>query len=108
MDIRYLNHFLKVVALGSMSEAARQLDLSPAAVAQQMRALERPPGISLLERQGRRVPPTAAGQRLVERGRLLVQEADALRDWVATDEDRSEEHTSELQPLMHISYDVYS
>jgi len=101
MDIRYLNHFLKVVAAGSMSEAARQLGLSPAAVAQQMRALERELGIALLARQGRSVRPTAAGQRLVERGRALVQDADALRDWVATDEEAGELRLGTVNTALH-------
>src|SRR5690606_24415957 len=101
MDIRYLNHFLKVVAVGSMSEAARQLGLSPAAVAQQMRALERELDVSLLVRQGRSVRPTAAGQRLVERGQALVQDADALRDWVATDEDEGELRLGTVNTALH-------
>jgi len=90
MDIRYLNHFLRVVSTGSMSEAARQLDLSPAAIAQQMRALEREMGATLLVRHGRSVRPTAAGERLYERGQGLVQEVDALRDWVATEDDEGD------------------
>ena len=39
MDTKYIQNFLKVIESGSMSEAARQLDISPAAVAQQMRGL---------------------------------------------------------------------
>lgn len=101
MDIRYLNHFLKVVDLGSMSEAARQLGLSAAAVAQQMRALERELGASLLVRQGRNVQPTAAGLRLAERGRLLVQDAAALRDWVAIDEDEGELRLGTVNTALH-------
>lgn len=101
MDIRYLNNFLKVVAVGSMSEAARQLSLSPAAVAQQMRALERELNVSLLERQGRSVRPTAAGQRLVERGRLLVQDTEALRHWVSTDDDAGELRLGTVNTALH-------
>lgn len=101
MDIRYLQNFLKVVSLGSMSEAARQLELSPAAIAQQMRALERELGASLLVRQGRSVQPTAAGQRLFERGRKLVQDADALRDWVATEEEEGELRLGTVNTALH-------
>ncbi|MBU5900331.1 LysR family transcriptional regulator, partial [Vibrio cholerae O1] len=39
MEVRYIHNFLRVVDAGSMSEAARQLDLSPSAIAQQMRVL---------------------------------------------------------------------
>lgn len=101
MDIRYLNHFLRVVSTGSMSEAARQLDLSPAAVAQQMRALEREMGIPLLVRHGRSVRPTAAGERLYERGQALVHEADTLRDWVATEEDQGDLRLGTVNTALH-------
>ena len=101
MDIRYLNHFLRVVSTGSMSEAARQLDLSPAAVAQQMRALEREMGATLLVRHGRSVRPTAAGERLYERGQALVHEADALRDWVATEEEQGDLRLGTVNTALH-------
>lgn len=101
MDIRYLNHFLRVVSTGSMSEAARQLDLSPAAIAQQMRALEREMGVMLLVRHGRSVRPTAAGERLYERGQVLVQETDALRDWVATEEDQGDLRLGTVNTALH-------
>lgn len=101
MDIRYLSNFLRVVAAGSMSEAARQLDLSPAAIAQQMRALERELGTALLLRQGRSVRPTAAGERLFERGRALVQDAEALRDWTITEENEGELRLGTVNTALH-------
>ena len=48
MDVKYIHNFLRVVQTGSMSEAARQLDLSPSAIAQQMRVLETGLGAALL------------------------------------------------------------
>ncbi|MEH3086718.1 MAG: LysR family transcriptional regulator [Xylophilus ampelinus] len=79
METGYLHSFLLVVDTGSMSEAARRLDLTPAAVAQQVRALERELGAPLLARAGRTVQPTEAGHRLVPRARNLVREAGDLR-----------------------------
>ena len=51
METNYLRTFVVVLESGSMSEAARRLDLTPAAVAQQMRVLERDLGVPLLRRQ---------------------------------------------------------
>ena len=101
METRYIHNFLKVVKLGSMSDAARQLDLSPAAIAQQMRTLERELGASLLVRHGRRVRPTAAGERLFEKGRQLVQDCEELRDWVTSDVDRGELRLGTLNTVLH-------
>ena len=58
METNYLRTFMVVLESGSMSEAARRLDLTPAAVAQQMRVLERDLGVPLLRRAGRTVSPT--------------------------------------------------
>ena len=40
MDTRFLDSFVTVVDGGSIAEAARRLNLTPAAVAQRIRALE--------------------------------------------------------------------
>lgn len=79
MDTAYLGTFLLVVDAGSMSEAARRQDLTPAAVAQQVRVLEKSLGAALLVRAGRTAVPTEAGHRLVERARSLVREFDNLK-----------------------------
>jgi DNA-binding transcriptional LysR family regulator len=82
VDTAFLANFLLVVDAGSMSEAARRLDLTPAAVAQQVRALERELGVPLLTRAGRTVAPTDAGRRLVERVRGLVRDVADLKSYV--------------------------
>ena len=101
MDTKYIQNFLKVVLSGSMSEAARQLDISPAAVAQQMRVLEQTLGVALLVRHGRSVRPTAAGERLFERGQQLVQDCDSLREWVASDTDGGELRLGTVNTALH-------
>jgi len=85
MDTAFLKGFLLTVETGSMSEAARRLDLTPAAVAQQIRALERSLGTSLVSRAGRSVKPTAAGLRLVVYAQPLVMGVDALKGLINTD-----------------------
>lgn len=85
METDFLRSFLLVVDSGSMSEAARRLDLTPAAVAQQMRALEREMGVPLLARSGRTVQPTEAGHQLVERGQALLREVGLIKELLTAD-----------------------
>lgn len=55
--------FAEVVAAGSMTAAARQLGMTPSAVSQHLRQLERALGLSLLHRSTRRLVLTDAGER---------------------------------------------
>ncbi len=86
METAYLQSFLLVVESGSMSEAARRLDLTPAAVAQQIRTLERELQATLVARAGRTVQPTEAGHRLVQRARNLLREVGDLKAVLASDD----------------------
>ncbi|MBS7457157.1 LysR family transcriptional regulator [Coralloluteibacterium stylophorae] len=70
--------FLRVLDAGSISAAARRLDLSPAVASQRLKRLERDLGVRLLHRTTRRLHPTPEGQALAARGRVLVQELEAL------------------------------
>ena len=74
METSYLHSFLLVVETGSMAEAARRLDITAAAVAQQIRILEREFDAPLLARAGRTVLPTPAGHRLSQSAPLLLRE----------------------------------
>ncbi|WP_418145880.1 LysR family transcriptional regulator [Variovorax paradoxus] len=85
METAYLQSFLLVVESGSMSEAARRLDLTPAAVAQQIRTLERELGAPLLARAGRTVQPTEAGHQLVQRARNLLREVNDIKALLGSD-----------------------
>lgn len=79
MDIRYLQSFVTVVEFGSLAEAARRLDLTPAAVAARVHALELELGATLIKRAGRSVKPTAAGIKILERSRSVVRDVRDLR-----------------------------
>lgn len=79
METTYLHSFLLIVESGSISEAARRLDLTPAAVAQQIRTLERELKVPLLARAGRTVQPTEAGHQLVHRARSLLREVGDIK-----------------------------
>jgi len=73
-----LTLFLRVLDLGSISAAARSLDLSVAVASQRLKRLERGLGVRLLQRTTRRLHPTPEGRLLAEQGRTLVEDLDAL------------------------------
>lgn len=79
MDTAWLRSFLLVVETGSMAEAARRLNITPAAVAKQLRNLEHEVGTTLLARAGRTVRPTDAGHRVTDLARTLQNEIGLLR-----------------------------
>ena len=66
--------FVAVVELKSFAKAARQLALSPPRVSEMVRKLEERLGVRLVERTTRSVAPTAAGERLLERLRPVLDE----------------------------------
>jgi len=70
--------FLRVLDQGSISAAARSLDLSVAVASQRLQRLERGLGVRLLQRTTRRLHPTPEGRLLAEQGRVLVEDLDAL------------------------------
>ena len=66
--------FVTVVELKSFTKAAKQLALSPPRVSEMVRNLEERLGVRLVERTTRSVAPTAAGERLLERLRPVLDE----------------------------------
>jgi LysR family transcriptional regulator, regulator of peptidoglycan recycling len=66
--------FVAVVELKSFTKAAKQLALSPPRVSEMVRKLEERLGVRLVERTTRSVAPTAAGERLLERLRPVLDE----------------------------------
>lgn len=79
MDTRFLDSLLMVVECGSMAEAARRLNLTPAGVAQRIRALESEIGTPLLTRSGRTVQPTPAAASILLRARNVQREVRDLK-----------------------------
>ncbi|MFT7773906.1 LysR family transcriptional regulator [Roseateles sp.] len=85
MDTEFLRTFVAVVDEGSMAAAARLLNITPAAVAQQIHTLERGMGTVLIARVGRTVNITEAGARALPRARALLRDVADLRT-VANDD----------------------
>ena len=73
-----LNLFLRVLDLGSISAAARSLDISVAAASQRLQRLEQSLGVRLFHRTTRRLRLTREGEALVDQGRTLIEDLDAL------------------------------
>jgi len=90
LDTQFLNTFVNVADRGSMAAAARALNITPAAVAQQIRTLEREIGAPLIARAGRTVTITAAGMRILERSRELLREIGDLSALASEDEGSGE------------------
>jgi DNA-binding transcriptional LysR family regulator len=78
-----LRAFVKVVELGSFSEAGRQLRLSRSAVSKYVADLENDLGVHLINRTTRRAGPTESGQRYYERVFALLADLNAADQSVA-------------------------
>jgi DNA-binding transcriptional LysR family regulator len=66
MDLRRMALLVTVIESGSMRRASRTLGLTPSAVSQQIRQLERETGVTLLRRSTRRLVLTEAGEAFYE------------------------------------------
>ena len=73
-----LNLFLRVLDLGSISAAARALNVSVAVASQRLKRLERDLGVRLLHRTTRQLSVTPEGAALAEHGRVLADEIETL------------------------------
>jgi len=77
LDLHRLRLLREVHDRGTVHGAARALGYTPSAVSQQLSVLEREAGTPLLERVGRNVRLTAAGQVLVRHAATLLAEVEA-------------------------------
>ena len=83
-DLRYL------VALADerhFGKAAERCYVSQPTLSAQVRKLEEYLGVPLVERQPKRISITPAGEKIVERARRLLQEADAIVELAKSDRD---------------------
>ncbi len=72
-DLRQLEIFKKVVDLESFSKAAQAVFLAQASVSERIANLETTVGVRLLDRLGRRVVPTKAGELLYKHAEMLLE-----------------------------------
>src|SRR3954465_3201133 len=86
MDTRQLAAFCAVVERRSFSQAAERLGVTQPAVSLQIQALEKRLGVQLVDRSGRRVEPTEAGQRLYRNAQRVLAAEEQLYDELAESE----------------------
>ncbi|MFJ8859291.1 LysR family transcriptional regulator [Streptomyces sp. NPDC102451] len=80
MDFRQLEYFRAVVEAGSVSQAAKDLNMTQPPVSHAVAKLERELGVRLLERTAKGVHPTQAGLYLLSRGGRLVADRDRVTE----------------------------
>jgi len=83
LNLDQLQAFLDVVELGSFSAAAVRRNLTQPAVSLQVKTLEQQLGVRLVERVGRRMRATSAGQALYQRSGAIDEAVAAALDAVA-------------------------
>ena len=85
MNFRRLSYFVQVVDSGSISAAARRLNIAQPPLSSQIKQLEDEVGCQLLVREARAVRPTEAGLLLYERAQAILQQSEetlrALEDY---------------------------
>jgi DNA-binding transcriptional LysR family regulator len=74
LNLDQLRAFVEVVERGSFTRAAKELNLSQPAVTHQIHELERRFNVPLVERLGKRVYLTQAGEKLIEHARNLLED----------------------------------
>ena len=78
MNLRDLRYLVALADERHFGKAAERCFVSQPTLSAQIRKLEEYLGVPLVERQPKRVALTATGVKIVQRARLLRQEADAI------------------------------
>jgi DNA-binding transcriptional LysR family regulator len=81
-DLRLIRYFVTVAEEGNVTRAAERLHISQPSLSAAIQQLEAQLRVELLVRIGRRIEITPAGELLRERGRELLEQADAVVDAV--------------------------
>lgn len=86
LDLELLRSFVSVVDSGGFTRAGERVHRTQSTVSQQIKRLEDDVGQPLLNRNGKDVTPTEAGERLLSYARRLLALAEEARDMVARPE----------------------
>lgn len=82
-DSRQLRIFCVLVRTGSFTQAARELGVTQSGVSYSMKALENDAGCRLLDRLGKKVIPTQAGEQLLQYATRIMNDLDTARESLA-------------------------
>lgn len=80
LDSRQLRAFYTLARTGSFTQTARELHLTQSGVSHSMKALERDTGCRLLDRLGKKVVLTQAGEQLLHYATRILQEMETARE----------------------------
>ena len=83
LDLELLRSFVSVVDAGGFTRAGERVHRTQSTVSQQIKRLEEDVGQPLLNRNGKEVTPTEAGERLLSYARRLLALAEEARDVLA-------------------------
>jgi len=78
MDILHLTYFTEVARLKSFTKASQYLHVSQPSISKVIKTLENELGVLLLERSGRQIELTDAGQALLQRAQDVLIAMDNL------------------------------
>ena len=78
LDIKTLRSFVAVADLGGVTKAAGFLNLTQSAVSMQLKRLEDVMGVEFLDRSGRGITPTPAGEQLLGYARRMISLNDEI------------------------------
>jgi LysR family hydrogen peroxide-inducible transcriptional activator len=87
MNLRDLRYLVALADERHFGKAAERCFVSQPTLSAQVRKLEDYLGVPLVERQPKRVALTPTGEKIVQRARALLQEADAIVELAKTDRD---------------------
>ena len=80
LDSRQVRAFCALARTGSFTQAARELHLTQSGISHSMKALEADIGCRLLDRLGKKVVLTQAGEQLLQHAEKILSEMSAARD----------------------------
>ena len=80
LDSRQLRAFCVLARTGSFTQTARELHLTQSGISHSMKALERESGCRLLDRLGKKVVLTQAGEQLLQHADKILAEMEAARN----------------------------
>jgi DNA-binding transcriptional LysR family regulator len=83
LDGRQLRAFRVLARTGSFTQTARELHLTQSGISHSMKALEAEAGCSLLDRLGKKVVLTQAGEQLLQHAEKILTEMEVARESLA-------------------------
>jgi LysR family transcriptional activator of dmlA len=86
-DLDEIRTFQRILSLGSLSAAARDLGISLAVVSKRLASLERRVGQRLIHRTTRRLSPTDEGAALLPRLERVLEAMDVAEGWISEGRD---------------------